>query len=213
MRVLQLGSLCLFGVLHRFQRLRFSAVLLVAAFFVSPQLTRAAPVCWFKMVPCFIACGNPPPLADADQAALWLRPGQYERISRFDQASAVVTTQFFKCIGINGWKRYGFRVYAVGRVKQAATSWDGLRTIDIVLTDFDGSLAYRSLPATHYIRAEVVRHVWKHLNSSVCPGDRVRIEGELHWDGHGFLEIHPSKTTDVQFVSIPGHSKGCVVPK
>jgi hypothetical protein len=189
------------------------ALLLAAVFVFFPRPTRAAPVCWFGMVPCFLACGNPPPLTNADQAALRLRPVGYERITWLDQSSAAVTTQLFKCIGINGWKRYGFHVYATGTVKQAATSWDGLRTVDMVLADFNGSPVYWSLPASHYIRAEVIRRVWKHLNYPVCAGDQIRIEGELHWDGHGFLEIHPSKNTDVQFVSGPTHLKHCPASK
>lgn len=184
-------------------------LLLAAAVVFSTEPTHAAPVCWFRTVPCFLACGNPPPLTDADQAALWLRPGEYEKISWLDKSSAAVTTQFFKCIGINGWRRYRFHVYATGTVKQATTSWDGLRTVDMVLSDFNGSAVYRSLPATHCMRAEVVGRVWKHLTYAVCAGDQIRVEGELHWDGHGFLEIHPSKTADVQLLSVPAHSRNC----
>jgi len=193
--------------------IKYLSVLLASAFLFSPRPTHAAPVCWFGMAPCFVACGNPPSLSDADQAALWLRPGEYERINWFDQGSAAVTTQFFKCIGINGWRRFGFHVYAFGAVKQAATSLDGLRTVDMVLSDFNGSSVYRSLPGSHFIRAEVIRRVWKHLNYRVCAGDQIRVEGELHWDGHGFLEIHPSRDTDVQFVSLPTHSKNCPAPE
>lgn len=185
--------------------------LLAAALAFFPRPAQAAPVCWLGTVPCFLACGNPPALTNADQAGSRLRTDEYEKISRLDQTSAVFTTQFFKCLGINGWRRYRFNVYAVGTVKQAATSWDGLRTVDMVLADFDGSSAYRLLPPTHYIRAEIVRHVWRHLAYPVCAGDQLRVAGELHWDGHGFLEIHPSKNTDVQFLSGPTHSKRCPV--
>jgi|SRR5579863_5731346 len=172
------------------------------AFALCVPSSSAAPVCVFGMVPCFLACDNPPRLADADQAALWLRPGEYEKINWFDQASAVITTQFFKCIGINGWRRYRFRVWAVGTVDQAATSWDGLRTVDIALEDFNDSPMYRSLPATHYIRAEIIRRVWKRLDHPPRQGDHIRVEGELHWDGHGFLEIHPAYDGDVRYLPV-----------
>jgi hypothetical protein len=200
---------CIHARIIKSSNVKCVALLLAGAFVFSPRPTHAAPVCWLGSVPCFLACGNPPSLTDADQAALWLRPGEYQEVNWFDQGSAAVTTQFFKCIGINGWKRYGFYVYAAGTVKQAATSWDGLRTVDMVLADFNGSQIYRSLPATHYIRAEVIRRVWKHLSYPVCPGDQIRVEGELHWDGHGFLEIHPAKDADLKFVSAPTHLKKC----
>jgi hypothetical protein len=160
----------------------------------------AAPVCVLGMVPCFLFCGSPPYLADADQAALWLRPAQYESVNRLAQVSALVLTQAGKCMGINGWKRYRMDVWAVGTVSQVATSWDGLCTVDVVLTNFNDSNLYQLLPMTHYIRAEVIRRVWKHLNHPPRAGDQIRIEGELHWDGHGFLEIHPVRYSDVRFL-------------
>ncbi len=191
--------------------MKLAAPLLVAFALFAPSST-AAPVCVFGTIPCFLACGNPPKLTDANEAALWLRPAEYGSLNWLDQASAVVTTQFFKCIGINGWKRYGFQVYAIGTVEQAKTSWDGLLTVDIALADFNDTPVYRSLPATHYIRAEIIRRVWKHLDHPPRPGDRIRVQGELHWDGHGFLEIHPSQNYDVQYLSAPIGSKACAPP-
>jgi hypothetical protein len=169
------------------------------AFTLSAPSSAAAPVCVFGTVPCFLACGSPPRLKDANQAAFWLRQAGYEKLTRIDEVSALVTTQFGKCIGLNGWKTYRFRVWAVGTVEQAATSWDGLRTVDITLGDFNDSPVYRSLPATHYIRAEIIRRVWKHLDHPPRRGDHIRVEGELHWDGHGFLEIHPARDGDVRY--------------
>jgi hypothetical protein len=104
-------------------------------------------------------------------------------------------------MGINGWKRYRFRVWAVGIVVQAATSWDGLRTVDLALESFNGNSLQKLLPQKSYVRAEVVRRVWKRLEHPPSRGDIIRVEGELHWDGHGFLEIHPSQTSDVRFLS------------
>ena len=189
--------------------MKITLIILSLVICLSPVRSVAAPVCWLGAVPCFVACAHPPNLSDAEQASSKLSSAEYEHINRLDQVSAVVTTQFFKCMGINGWKRYGFHVFATGTVEQAATSWDGLRTIDMVLSDFDGSAAYRSLPTPNFIRAEVIRRVWKQLDYEVCPGDQIRIEGELNWDGHGFLEIHPSLGTDIRFLSIPTHSKHC----
>ncbi len=191
--------------------MKFVASLLVILV-LSALSTSAAPVCGFGTAPCFVACGSPPRLTDANQAALWLRSTEYGSLNWLDQASAVVTTQFFKCLGINGWKRYGFYVYAIGTVEQAKTSWDGLRTVDIALADFNDTPVYRSLPATHYIRAEIIRHVWKHLEHPPRPGDCIRVQGELHWDGHGFLEIHPSQNYDVQYLSVSVSSKACKPP-
>jgi|SRR5580700_1111181 hypothetical protein len=179
----------------------------------APPASNAAPVCVLGMVPCFLACGSPPRLKDTNEAALWLRQTEYEGLSRFDEISALVTTQFGKCIGINGWKRYRFRVWAVGTVDQAATSWDGLRTTDLVLENFNDHTRDQLLPRPRYIRAEIIRRVWKHLEHPPCHGDHIRVEGELHWDGHGFLEIHPSQVTDVQFVSVSTNSKDCTKSK
>jgi hypothetical protein len=171
-------------------------ILFVIVAFCAPS-SGAAPVCVFGTVPCFLFCGGPPQLMNAAQAANRLQQAKYDKLSRFDEVSAVVTTQFGKCLGINGWKRYHFRVSAVGTVDQAATSWDGLRTVDILLDNFND----HSLPAWPlYIRAEIIRHVWEHLDHPPCAGDHVRVEGELHWDGHGFLEIHPSLNGDVDYL-------------
>src|SRR5579859_341645 len=170
---------------------------------------QAAPVCLFGGVRCFFLCGHPPSLKDAEAAAPYLRtgpgPDPYGKITRFDRWSALLTTPVGKCLGVNGWRRYHFRVSAIGKVVQAVTSWDGLRTIDVRLEEFNGAP-----PGCHcevcYIRAEVVRHVWKRLGRVSIEGDRVRIEGELHWDGHGFLEIHPERTTDVERISPAAHT-------
>jgi hypothetical protein len=169
------------------------------AFALSVPSSGAAPVCVFGTVPCFLACGGPPQLKDADQAALWLREIEYERISQLDEVSALVTTQLGKCIGLNGWKMYHFRVWALGRVDQAATSWDGLRTTDIILENFNGYTLDRLLPRPRYIRAEIVGRVWRRLDHPPRPGDHIRVEGELHWDGHAFLEIHPAHDGDVRY--------------
>jgi hypothetical protein len=186
--------------------MKFAASLLVILALSAPS-SSAAPVCVLGTVPCFLACGSPPRLTDANQAALWLRSTEYGSLNWLDQASAVVTTQFFKCIGINGWKRYGFYVYAVGTVEQAKTSGDGPRTVDIALSDFNDTPVYRRLPATQYIRAEIMRRVWKHLDHPPRPGDHIRVQGELHWDGHGFLEIHPSQNYDVQYLPLSSGAK------
>jgi hypothetical protein len=184
-------------------------MLALAAILLSPSHTRAAPVCWFGTKTCFLACSSPPGLADADQAVFKLRPDEYGKINWFDQASAALTTQFFKCAGIQGWKPYRFRVYAIGSIQKAATSWDGLRTVDITLRDFNDSAAFRALPPPHYIRAEIIRRVWKNLNFKLVAGEEICVEGELHWDGDGFLEIHPSQVSDVQLISAPGPATGC----
>ena len=111
-----------------------------------------------------------------------------------------MTTPLGKCLGIDGWRRYHFRVSAAGKVVQAVTSWDGLRTIDLQLEEFNGKPP--NCPGNVcYLRAEVVRHVWKHVDHVPITGERVRIAGELHWDGHGFLEIHPERKTDIEKMS------------
>ncbi|OAI57134.1 hypothetical protein AYO50_01965 [Acidobacteria bacterium SCGC AG-212-P17] len=92
---------------------------------------------------------------------------------------------------------------ARGTIEQAVTSWDGLRTIDLRLDEFNGKPP-ECKGAVCYMRAEVVRHVWKHLDHLPRAGECVMIEGELHWDGHGFLEIHPTRSTDVQILDSTG---------
>jgi hypothetical protein len=161
----------------------------------------AAPVCVFGTVPCFLACGHPPQPSNPGEAASYLKVAEYEPITRLDQVSALVTTQFGKCIGINGWRRYHFRVWATGTVKQAATSWDGLRTVDILVENFnDVPGSPNRHPPPYYIRAEIIRRVWKHVDHPPTCGDYIRVEGELHWDGHGFLEIHPSQISDLRYL-------------
>lgn len=160
----------------------------------------AAPVCRLGTVPCFVLCGHPPHLTDAQQAASKLRSSEYEKLSKFSRFSAIATTQLGKCIGINGWRNYGFQVWAIGTVDQAATSWDGLRTVDTVIANFNGRPADQLSDGPLYIRAEVIRRVWKHLDHIPQRGDYIRVQGELHWDGHGFLEIHPSKRSDLSYL-------------
>jgi hypothetical protein len=168
----------------------------------------AAPVCLFGGVRCFIACGHPPELKDAEAARPYLKADSgtdpYDRITGLDRWSALFTTPLGKCLGINGWKRYHFRVSATGKVVQAVTSWDGLRTIDLQLEQFNGAPP-GCREEVCYVRAEVVRHVWKRLDHVPVEGERIRIEGELHWDGHGFLEIHPERTIDVERASAGIH--------
>lgn len=177
------------------------AFTLGAIFALYTPSSGAAPVCMFGTVPCFLACSNPPRLTDADQAVHQLRKTQYEKLNWVDKSTALITTQLAKCMGINGWKRYRFRVWAVGIVVQAATSWDGLRTVDVALESFNGNSLEELPPPKGYVRAEVVKRVWKRLEHPPSRGDIIRVEGELHWDGHGFLEIHPSQISDVRFVS------------
>lgn len=169
----------------------------IAALLVFPAVPcDAAPVCLFGGVRCFIACNHPPKLTLAtEQFPLKAEP--YDEITGFDQWSALFTTPLGKCLGINGWRRYRFRVQATGMVIQAARSWDGLRTIDLQLEEINGK--HPDCPGKRcFIRAEVVRRAWKHLDHIPVEGDRVRIAGELHWDGHGFLEIHPAHKTDIE---------------
>lgn len=178
---------------------RLCPILFVACTLTAP-LARAAPVCAFGMIPCHLFCGGPPSLANADEVYLIVRAQKYDALNWFDEFSAVVTTQFGKCLGINGWRRYQFNVWASGTVYQAATSWDGLRTVDIELDNFNGHGGNELTPRPRYIRAEVIRHVWRSLNRPPRCGDVVRVSGELHWDGHGFLEIHPAKIGDVTYL-------------
>jgi hypothetical protein len=159
----------------------------------------AAPVCAFTTIPCFIACGNPPKVSRKIDAALFLRSERYGKLNWIDRSTALFTTQMGKCLGINGWRQYKLHVAAVGIIDQAATSWDGLRTVDITLEKFNDSIFGPG--QTRYIRAEIIRHVWKHLGRPLLPGDHIQVEGELHWDGHGFLEIHPSQVDDVRTLS------------
>lgn len=175
------------------------AILLTAIIHAVPG--RAAPVCVLGMVPCFLDCHNPPALGNAQEAATRLNSRPYDKLNSLDRWAALVTTPLGKCLGVNGWRRYGFQVWATGTVENAATSWDGLRTVDVRIDQFSGDTP-QSLPRCPcFIRAEVVRRVWKHLQHLPSRGDRVRIEGELHWDGHGFLEIHPANRDDVQYLN------------
>ena len=182
--------------------------LLVAA--LTPS-AHAAPVCVLGMLPCFVRCNLPshrPADPYAARQLLTQQPGH--ELTHFDRWSALFTTPF-KCLGVNGWRRYHFKVVALGVVKNAATSWDGLRTVDLQISQFSGDRPDDLNPSPRFIRVEIVRSVWKHLPLPISPGDSVRVEGELHWDGHGFLEIHPQRHTEVQFqpqTKVEGDSSG-----
>jgi len=172
---------------------------LVTVFGIIAPTCQAAPVCFLGTVPCFVRChlASEKP-TDAVDAVRLLRREPYQELTASEEWMALFTTPF-KCLGLNGWRRYHFRVWAVGIVENAATSWDGLRTVDLRIELFSGGTPADSDVCPRFIRAEIVRRVWKHLRRRICRGDRVRIEGELHWDGHGFLEVHPSKDADVRF--------------
>jgi len=179
----------------------FVAFTIVVAFAIYAPSSSAALVCVFGMVPRFLSCSNPPKLTDADQAVSRLGKDQYDALNWIDRSTALFTAQLGKCMGINGWKRYRFRMRAVGMVGQAVASWDGLRTVDLALENLNGQALDRLLPQMRYSRAEIIRRIGTHLDHPHRQSDVIRVEGELHWDGHGFLEIHPSQTKDVQFLS------------
>lgn len=70
--------------------------LFAVAFSFFAWSTRAAPVWRFGTVSCFVACGNPPILSNADQAPLPLRSTPYAGMKWLDQVSAPLTSQFLR---------------------------------------------------------------------------------------------------------------------
>lgn len=162
------------------------------------RAAQAAPVCILGMVPCWLDCHSPPHGKDLPNTSAIISTfptGQYAPVTRLDQWTGFITTPF-KCLGLNGWRQYATTVAVNGVVKQAATSTDGLRTLDLLLTDVDG----QQPPTVRYARAEVIRCVWARLDHPPRDGDRIRVTGRLHWDGHGFLEVHPKHKGDVTFL-------------
>ncbi len=107
------------------------SIVLAGLIGVCASPSHASPVWLFGGVHCFIACGHPPSLVGPSAAAHFLRKDPYDRITGLDRWSALFTTPLGKCLGINGWRKYHFRVLASGTVVQAVTSWDGLRTLDL----------------------------------------------------------------------------------
>jgi hypothetical protein len=65
------------------EAMKFAASLFVILALSAPS-SSAAPVCVFGTVPCFLACGSPPRLTDANQAALWLRSTEYGSLNWLD---------------------------------------------------------------------------------------------------------------------------------
>lgn len=179
---------------------------LTVGFSFCPAALQAAPVCALGTIPCFVFCGHPPRISTSDQAIRELRNSNYDALTRFDEISPLVTTPLGKCLGINGWRKYDLRPTVVGVVQQIATSWDGLQTVDMLLEDFDDQAGTQLSKGPTYIRAEIVRRVWKHLPEKLKEGDHVRVKGQLHWDGHGFLEVHPSREGDVSIAAASAHS-------
>lgn len=169
--------------------------LLLLAAFGQVRSAQGAPVCVLGMVPCWLDCHSPPPGKDlAGTAAIIavLPSRQYAPVTRLDQWTGFITTPF-KCLGLNGWRQYPATITVIGIVRQAATSTDGLRTLDLSVTYVDG----QQPPVVRYARAEVIRCVWARLDHPPRCGDRIRVTGRLHWDGHGFLEVHPKHKGDV----------------
>jgi hypothetical protein len=160
--------------------------------------TFAAPVCIFGSVPCWLDCHKPPKAGDfalVGDIVAKLRPFEYSRLTLLDRWTGLVTTPF-KCLGVNGWRRYRLIVSVSGNVKEAATSSDGLRTVDVCV-DFLDDLA---VPEVRYLRAEMIPRVWSRRVHPPRTGDKIRVTGELHWDGHGFLEVHPRYAADLEFL-------------
>jgi hypothetical protein len=184
---------------YRVSQLARFFLVLVAAQLLPATSVVAAPVCWFGTARCWAFCQNPPPVKDAHDAARILQGWKYARLNWLDRVSGALTTQFGKCAGIQGWRRYRFDVWAEGKVYQAATSWDGLRTVDIELDNFNGESTPVALDRPRYIRAEVIPRARKRLPHRIDAGNQIWVHGEMHWDADGFLEIHPSRDGDVRF--------------
>src|SRR3989442_1260584 len=78
--------------------LRYVILTIVAAYALPSQ---AAPVCFLGMIPCFVDCHLPRERpTDAIGAARLLRQQPYDKLTGFDQWTALLTTPF-KCLGLN----------------------------------------------------------------------------------------------------------------
>jgi hypothetical protein len=55
-----------------------------------------------------------------------------------------------------------------------------------------------TVPVHRFLRVEVFDSVARDLRYPIHVEDNLQVVGHLMWDGDGFLEIHPSVSTDIR---------------
>jgi hypothetical protein len=117
------------------------------------------------------------------------------RVSGFDRFVGFFTIAF-KRVGVFGWADMNYEALACGKVIGCEYSTDGFLTVDLRLNEisFEGQ-SYKTNDSV-YLRAEVcLRKITISRRPKV--DEQIAISGRLMWDGDGFLEVHPTKPSDI----------------
>lgn len=119
-------------------------------------------------------------------------------VSKFDKALGFWTVGF-KRAGIFGWKDLKYEAQINGVVQQCKKSTDGFLTVDVKINEVKIDSIFAKFDNKKYIRVEICLTVIK-IEEPILIGNEIIISGKLMWDGDGFLEIHPEKSTDIIMV-------------
>jgi hypothetical protein len=117
------------------------------------------------------------------------------RVSNFDARVGFLTVGL-KRIGIFGWKNLNYNAIANGEVVQCKKSNDGFLTVDLKVNKLTINGESFKIDQLKYLRAEICLAMIK-LDNYPNIHDQVEVSGALMWDGDGFMEIHPAKSTDL----------------
>jgi len=163
-------------------------MILLSALTVSVDLKAQVFECW-------LACHNPP---DLNHVSKRLRSCSNPKLNWIARGTGIATTYLGKVWGIMGWRDYHTTARVSGRVTHAATSSDGLYTIDVeILRLFVGSKQI-PLDSRRFIRIEVFPGARRLIQSDLIENQDVCVTGKFMWDGDGFFEIHPKSGDLIQ---------------
>jgi hypothetical protein len=173
--------------------------------------------CWFWRAPA-------PDHSDLDLFARSLRIRPNDRLNFAGKALGFLTTNVFKKNGISGWisdpadRECGGLIHnregddsavicANGEITRKASSTDGLKTIDMRVTQIDACpeddkpCTKRTVltPDNGFKLARYIR-VESRFQISIPRGGTARICGKLRWDTdrEGWWEIHPRTSVDLK---------------
>jgi len=148
-------------------------------------------------IPCWFRCHCPPDIKAVQAVPSVLRSSSNPPLKWVARISGFLTTYTGKILGIQGWRNYHLPAKVSGTVVHAAGSSDGLYTIDLEI--YDLTLANQSVPLLHSSFIRVEAFPWVRFGAPLPrEGDGACVSGKLMWDGDGFLEIHPTSSSQIK---------------